>query len=135
MSDVQIIHQLFSQMGIRMKRSTTTNLPGCKDQKVHCYSLDLEVWAETAAILSRRQAKRERLEALSTAKENSIHPPAEDHFNEGGGYSETSDAWLSADNLAEVRSMLELAGDDAVVIANIREAIPGYVLERVRAMA
>ncbi|MBD2034016.1 DUF3854 domain-containing protein [Leptolyngbya sp. FACHB-321] len=135
MSDVQIIHQLFSQMGIRMKRSTTTKLPGCKDQKVHCYSLDLEVWAGTAAILSRRQAKRERLEALSTAKENSIHPHEEDHFNEGGGYSETPDAWLSADNLAGVRSMLELAGDDAVVIANIREAIPGYVLERVRARA
>jgi hypothetical protein len=129
MSDVQIINQLLSQMGIKLKRTTTTRLPGCEGQKQHCYHLDLEAWGVTEAILERRQVKRERLETLAAAKEKSIHPFGNDCLHKGGGYAESPDAWLAVTELDNVRAMWAMAGDDDVAKEAVRQVIPSDVLQ------
>jgi hypothetical protein len=82
-SDVQIIHQLLSQMGLRFLRTSSRKLPGYEGQMQRCYRLDLESWNEAAALLARRQAKRDRLEALAPAPADTIHPPDTHIFNKG----------------------------------------------------
>ena len=129
MSDVQVINQLLSQMGIKMRRTSSRQLPGYEGQMQRCYRLDLEAWGITEAILARRQAKRERLAAANEVKEVVIHPSDDVHLNEGGGSTVSPDAWLAAANLAAVKAMLATAGDDVAVRAAVREAIPGYVLQ------
>ena len=40
----------------------------------------------------------------------------------------SGDEWLSPEALADVRRLLETAGNDPDVLANVRFAIPAYVL-------
>lgn len=140
-SDVQIIHQLLSQMGIRTERSTTTRLPGYEGQKVHCYHLNLEALGQTEVILERRQAQRERLAALAVEKATSSHPTSDYALNGGGGYSEDSedsedpDEWLSAASLENVQNLFEVADNDPEVLANLWQTIPHYVLEHLGKVA
>ena len=99
MSDVQIINQLLSQMGIKLRRTSSRQLPGYEGQMQHCYHLDLEVWGTTEAILARRQAKRERLEELAAkaaAQKAMIHPSDDEYLNDGGGSPSNPEAWLSS---------------------------------------
>jgi hypothetical protein len=57
MSDVQIVHQLLSQLGIKFSKRYV------REQGKHhwCYRLDLAHWEKLAAILQRRTERRTRL--------------------------------------------------------------------------
>jgi Origin of replication binding protein len=65
-SDVQVIHQLLSQLGLKVKFRWSRSMPGHIGQKIRVYSLDGDRWQESVAILQRRARKRERLEELLT---------------------------------------------------------------------
>ncbi|MBD3886601.1 DUF3854 domain-containing protein [Phormidium tenue FACHB-886] len=60
MSDVQIVHQLLSQLGIKVEFRWSRSVPGYEGEKLRVYRLHLICWQETIAILNERKVKRER---------------------------------------------------------------------------
>lgn len=62
MSDTQIIHQLLSQLGIKLTMHWSRSYPGYTGEKLRVYSLDLVYWEWAWSILQRRQTKREHLQ-------------------------------------------------------------------------
>lgn len=60
MSDVQIVHQLLSQIGIKIEFRWSRSVPGYEGEKLRVYRLHQLAWQEAIAILNQRQAKRNR---------------------------------------------------------------------------
>lgn len=56
--DVQIIHQLLSQLGIKIRFHWSSRLQEHLGKKLRVYSLDPEHWQRLSAVLERRQVKR-----------------------------------------------------------------------------
>jgi hypothetical protein len=67
MSDTQIIHQLLSQLGIKLIKHWSRGVPGHNGEKLGTYNLDQEHWCQMTAVLARRAAKRERLQPQTAA--------------------------------------------------------------------
>ncbi|MBD2616382.1 hypothetical protein H6G94_35035, partial [Nostoc punctiforme FACHB-252] len=61
MSDTQVVHQLLSQLGIKMAFRWSRFEPGFEKQKIKVYRLDTEVWHSLMSTLHRRATRRERL--------------------------------------------------------------------------
>lgn len=72
LADTQIVHQLLSQMGLKVTFHWSSGVPGYEGEKLRVYRLDLEVWQESLEILTRRAAQR----AAITAEVLSGSPPA-----------------------------------------------------------
>lgn len=62
MSDVQIVHQLLSQLSIKVTFRWSRSVAGHEGEKLRVYRLDEEHWQQVNAILERRQAKRQSIE-------------------------------------------------------------------------
>jgi len=62
MSDVQIIHQLLSQLGIKVEFRWSRSMPGHEGEKLRVYRLHQLCWQESIGILNQRQVKRDRTE-------------------------------------------------------------------------
>jgi NAD(P)-dependent dehydrogenase (short-subunit alcohol dehydrogenase family) len=71
MSDVQIIHQMLSQLGIKTEFRWSRSMPGHEGEKLRVYRLQPICWQEAIAILEQRQAKREQATAGSPLPFNS----------------------------------------------------------------
>ena len=58
-SDVQIIHELLLQLGIKVVQARWSQfVPGHEGEKLRVYQLDQEHWQRVTAVLCRRQMKR-----------------------------------------------------------------------------
>jgi hypothetical protein len=58
-SDVQIIHELLLQLGIKVVQARWSQfVPGHEGEKLRVYQLDLEYWQRVTEVLARRQIKR-----------------------------------------------------------------------------
>jgi hypothetical protein len=84
MSDVQIIHQLLSQMGISITGKWSRLHPGHEGEKLKVYSLDAKAWQPAIDTLERRKARRERLEVDRGGAAVLDHPPRK-WITKGGG--------------------------------------------------
>jgi len=62
MSDTQIIHQLLSQLDIKLVMNWSRSHAGYEGEKLRVYSLDIAHWECVWSILQRRQTKREVLQ-------------------------------------------------------------------------
>jgi hypothetical protein len=129
MSDVQIVHQLLSQMGIKVD----FRWRGSGKNKHRVYYLNVERWQMLSAVLERRRLERERMNKSEADRE--IRSPA-DHRKE---FSQTGDLgegdrlierWMTPEVLMDVRSMWNAAAEDGAKQAVLRELIPEVVLER-----
>ncbi|HEY9662704.1 MAG TPA: plasmid replication protein, CyRepA1 family [Allocoleopsis sp.] len=58
MGDVQIIHQLLSQLGIKVEFRWSRSVPGHEGKKMRVYRLEKLGWQESIAILTQRQIRR-----------------------------------------------------------------------------
>lgn len=68
MSDVQIAHQLLSQMGLKAAYRWSRTIPGYEGEKIRVYRLDAEVWAILYdIILVRARARAENKKDEATA--------------------------------------------------------------------
>ncbi|MBD2023743.1 plasmid replication protein, CyRepA1 family [Leptolyngbya sp. FACHB-711] len=67
MSDVQIVHQLLSQLGTKVEFRWSRSIPGHEGEKLRVYRLNLTCWQESIAILNRRNVKRERAESVGSS--------------------------------------------------------------------
>jgi hypothetical protein len=83
MSNIQIVHQLLSQLGIKFSKRSV------REQGKHqwCYRLDIAQWEKLAAILQRRTERRQRL-ALGEAAADL--PPGLTSAVPGGDHSPSS---------------------------------------------
>ncbi|HEY9824781.1 MAG TPA: hypothetical protein V6D19_04990, partial [Stenomitos sp.] len=61
-SDVQIVHQLLSQLGIKTQFRWTVNHPHYPGIKIRVFSLNERHWETCWGILSRRAERRERIQ-------------------------------------------------------------------------
>jgi len=57
-SDVQLVHQLLSQLGIKIKFRWSRSMPGHEGEKIRVYSLDREHWDKLMSIIERRHTAR-----------------------------------------------------------------------------
>ncbi|MBW4464035.1 MAG: DUF3854 domain-containing protein [Pegethrix bostrychoides GSE-TBD4-15B] len=71
MSDVQIVHQLLSQFGIKVAFRWSRLVAGHEGEKLRVYRLDEEHWQTMTSILERRQGKRVGLEQKAAAEAGS----------------------------------------------------------------
>ena len=135
MSDTQIMHQLLSQLGIKLTMHWSRSHPGYAGEKLRVYSLNLEHWERVWAILQRRQAKRAQLqkqrlemdEGVGSPVSFQIESPAGDPGDEAAA---GTDPWLTDATLREVQEWVEAARGDADVLAQIMQLIPASVLQR-----
>lgn len=67
-SDVQIIHQLLSQLGLKTQFRWTVNHPDHVGTKIRIFSLNQGHWETCWGILERRAERRERLKAVGDAE-------------------------------------------------------------------
>jgi Domain of unknown function (DUF3854) len=129
MSDVQIVHQLLSQMGIKI----TFRWSGSGKDKHRVYSLDAERWGMLTSVIGRRQAERENL-AQKEVEEGEGSPvdlikdleQTGDPFNDDLAINQ----WMTPEALADVRLMWDAAVGDDVKREELRGFIPRVVLER-----
>lgn len=125
-SDVQIVHQLLSQLGIILKQQWSRSVPGHEGEKLRVYSLDQAHWQNLWGILQRRDLKRQQFQAqmqTESAEGFGSSPPLEN--SQGGG---DPSGWFGEECLDDVREMLEAAQSDPEQLAAIRESIPEPVL-------
>jgi hypothetical protein len=84
MSDTQVIHQLLSQLGIKLTLHWSRSVPGYVGEKLRTYVLDQEHWSQMAAVLERREAKRQRLQERGSEGVVSGSPVSFEVVKEGG---------------------------------------------------
>lgn len=127
MSDVQIVHQLLSQLGLKV----IFRWKGTYGKGKHkVYRLDPVHWQSLAEILERRQERRVRLAEYSTSKGS---PLPLDNKKQTGDPSleppEELEQWLSPESMADVRLMWARANTPDLREA-VRQLVPPEVLER-----
>jgi hypothetical protein len=61
-SDVQIVHQLLAQLGIKISFRWSRSVPGFEGQKIMVYRLDADRWQAMTQVLERRLSRRQRLQ-------------------------------------------------------------------------
>jgi hypothetical protein len=76
MSDVQIVHQLLSQFGVKVTFRWSRSVAGHEREKLRVYRLDADHWQNMSAILERRQAKRARIEQSGEETKASAGSPS-----------------------------------------------------------
>ncbi|PSB24224.1 plasmid replication protein, CyRepA1 family [Stenomitos frigidus] len=128
MSDTQVVHQLIAQLGIKLTRHWSRSLAGYEGEKLRTYALDQAHWHKLAAVLERREAKRQCLPAQRLEAEGVGSPVVFEVIRPEGDPEANRNAWLTPAALADVQALLETAGDDPDVLAKVRLAIPAYVL-------
>jgi hypothetical protein len=137
MSDVQIIHQLLSQMGIRVAKPLwSRQVPGFEGKKLRVYSLHQEHWQKVWHILQQRQQRRQQIQQHRASEFQPLDgSPVRFNFsNEAGdpavGHLKDLSQWMTAEALEDVRSWLQIAQGDLGLINQIRQVVPAFVLEK-----
>ena len=59
--DVQVIHQLLSQLGIKVTFRWSRSVPGHEGEKLKVYRIEQRSWQESIAVLEQRKARRDRV--------------------------------------------------------------------------
>jgi hypothetical protein len=140
MSDTQIVHQLLSQLGIKVEQHWSRSVATHEGEKLRVYQLDQEHWQSAWAVLERRAAKRDERQQQIRADQpiGELSAGSPPHFGDnkhGGDPGRNLDAkqaeLLSDECLADLRKMIATAGDDDALLAEIRAMFPQAVLDRV----
>jgi hypothetical protein len=137
MSDTQIIHQLLSQLGIKLTMNWSRSHPGYEGEKLRVYSMDTAHWDKLWEILQRRLEKRqqpqkERLEmnqVYGSPVRFETEAPAGDPDE---GDSAKADPWLTEAVLSDVTSWIEASNYDSEVLAEIEQMVPKHVFQKLK---
>ncbi|HEY9909890.1 MAG TPA: hypothetical protein V6D18_20040, partial [Thermosynechococcaceae cyanobacterium] len=128
MSDVQIIHQLLSQLGLKFEFRWSRAVEGYEGTKLKVFHLVTQVWQRLWSVLERRQARRpvrEELEGVGS-------PPSFNDSKLGGdpirNIPSDLERWFVPECLADVRQMWESFQSDPELLADLRRQVPESVL-------
>ena len=83
MSDVQILHQLLSQIGIKVAFRWSRSVEGHEGEKLRVYRLDEGHWQTMMGILARRQARRTSLEQKAAEQVAGSSPQLDSQIGQG----------------------------------------------------
>ena len=129
MSDTQIVHQLLSQMGVKV----AFRWAGGRANRHRVYSLDSAHWQRMMEILTRRAQRRLALQQVAPAGviTHSVieEKPVGDHSVNPLTYVDLEAQQFAPEVLAEAQSLWE-AADTPEAIAFLKQLIPPEVLER-----
>lgn len=125
MSDTQVIHQLLSQLGIKLTMHWSRAVSGFVGEKLRTYVLDQEHWSQMAAVLERREVRRQRLQERGSEGVVSGSPVSFEAVNPGGDPDSTVSDGLLPGSLAKVKSLFEAVGDDLQDMAKVQLASLG----------
>ncbi|MBD2088339.1 DUF3854 domain-containing protein [Microcoleus sp. FACHB-1515] len=114
MSDVQIIHQLLSQMGLKVSFGWSRAIAGHEGEKLRVYRLDASRYEQAIGILHRRQERRETQQPQTEDEGGSPMPSISTPHTEDPEPPEapTQEKWASEADLADVRVWLAAAKAD-----------------------
>jgi hypothetical protein len=129
MADTQIVHQLLSQMGLKI----ASRWSGSGAEKHRVYRLDTGRWEYLKAIIERRRQERESFAQKEVEEiEGSPLRLKEDFIPTGDPLELHAEAalWLTPEALEDVRSMWDAAGGSVEMQTELRHLIPPEVLER-----
>jgi Domain of unknown function (DUF3854) len=129
MSDVQIVHQLLSQMGIKI----AFRWSGSGKGKHRVYHLEPERWGMLTAVIERRQAERENLAQKEIEEEIGSPVDLIKKLKQTGDPIDNDLAinqWLTPEALADVRLMWDATEGNDGRREELRGFIPGIVLRR-----
>lgn len=130
LSDTQIIHQLLSQMGVKVK----LHWRGSGKNKHRVYRLDGDRWQQMMAILAQRQMRREPdsqkdFETVEGSPDQELNnkPLTGDPLLQSDPVLQQ---WLTPEGLEDVKRMIEVA-DNAEAIEWLTQAIPPWVMQQI----
>jgi len=129
MSDVQIVHQLLSQMGIKV----AFRWSGSGKGKHRIYHLNEERWGILSTVIEQRQTERESIAQMEVEKGNGSPVDLIKELNQTGDPIDNDQAveqWLTPEVLADVRLMWSAAEGNDDKREALRGFIPRVVLER-----
>ncbi len=126
LSDVQIVHQLLSQLGVKVDY----RWKGTGSGKHRVYFLNAQVWQNLTDILERRQQRRIEIEQRQTEKGSPL--PLVSRNLTGDPTPTTTESlekWLSSESLNDVRQRWREA-DTVEAREALRKMVPPEVLEK-----
>lgn len=126
MSDTQVVHQLLSQVGIKLVGHWSRAVEGHEGEKLRTYTLDRDHWGRVEAVLERRQTKRQHLAQRSSHDSGS--PLGLNNPNQEGDPEPSPQNWWSPESLEEVREWISEAGSDRDRRAEVKARVPESVL-------
>jgi Domain of unknown function (DUF3854) len=130
LADAQIIHQLLSQMGVKVK----LHWRGSGEKKHRVYRLDTDRWQQMMAILAQRQTRRETDRQKDFEPTEGSPDPRFNHLQITGDPSLSSDPalqqWLTPEGLADIRQMIHTA-DNPEAIEWLNQTIPPWVMQQI----
>ena len=139
MSNTQIVHQLLSQLGIKLTFQWSRVTPGHEGEKLRIYSLNTQHWELVWEVLSRRTLKRQQLqkqqtEAIEIFSESGSPVSLKRLSNTGDPAiavvleqdSEASE-WFSEECLKDARQMIKTVEGNAALMAQSRQIIPAFI--------
>lgn len=133
MSDTQVIHQLLSQLGIKIIFHWSRSVAGHEGIKLRVYSLELKNWNEMSAVLQRRQRKRELLQESTSLVLSSSGSPIlfelEKRRDDPLSNDTTASDWLLPESLADIKKLMDSAADDPEMMTEVLCLVPRFVLE------
>jgi hypothetical protein len=134
LADAQIIHQLLSQMGVKVK----LHWRGSGENKHRVYRLDSDRWQQMMAILAQRQMRRENDSQKAFESIEGSPDPLVNHLQITGDPLRHNDPalkqWLTPEGLADIRQMIQTA-DTPEAIEWINQTVPPWVLQQIDRLA
>lgn len=109
MSDVQIVHQLLAQMGIRIVQLRwSRSIAGHQGEKLRVYGLDVDHWRKIWAVLERRHQKRQRLQRVQQ-NQDSVGSPVGSKFKHWVGdpaqdLAKVPKQWFTSEAIAQIKA-------------------------------
>ncbi|PSB14757.1 hypothetical protein C7B65_25910 [Phormidesmis priestleyi ULC007] len=128
-SNVQLVHQMLSQMGVKVAFRWSRSVLGHEGEKLKVHRLDAGHWQATIDLLNRREAKREAYQQRVPESGSPIYYESSKEVGDPGDQLLELAQWLTAEALKEIRELWELA-DCAETKESLRQVIPIEVLER-----
>ncbi|NJN85856.1 MAG: DUF3854 domain-containing protein [Leptolyngbyaceae cyanobacterium SL_7_1] len=112
MSDVQIVHQLLAQMGVKVQQLRWSRaVANHEGEKLRVYGLDIEHWRKVWKILERRHQRRQQLQQISEGVGSPPHLEFKrlvgDPANE---LAEVAQEWFTAEAVADAKSLWAAMG-------------------------
>jgi hypothetical protein len=134
-SDTQIIHQLLSQLGIKLTMRWSRSHPGYEGEKLRLYNLNVLHWERVWSILQRRQTKREALQQQRMEIESGNGSPVPFNFEPPTGdptapASSGTDPWSTEGAIEAVTAWTTALGQDPDVRAEIERTVPAVVFQK-----
>ena len=109
-ADTQLVHQLLSQLGIKLTSRWSRSELSHEGEKIRVYSLDLPHWKATIDLLNRRKERRERYQKEHVGSGSPASSITESRKGDPRQKPPLAlEEWMAPESLREIRSQWDAA--------------------------